>query len=302
MKVVITGATGLIGKELTKKLIERRDEVLVLSRSIIRAKQIITNAADYIEWNNNSNAWQSKLSGVDAVIHLAGENVMGRRWTDAHKKKVLESRVNGTRSLVDAISRLEVKPKTFISASAIGIYGNQEIPVDESSAPGHDFLANVVKAWEAESHKVDELGIRRVNVRVGIVLDKKEGALAPMIKQFKFFLGGSIGKGNQWFSWIHIDDIVAIFLFALDNQNVSGAVNGTAPTPVRMKDFVLTLGKTMHRPAIFNVPGFVLKIILGEGAEAVIGGANVKSEKIRKAGYKFLYEDINTALKNLFRK
>lgn len=302
MKIAITGATGLIGKKLAQKLIERGDEVLVLSRSITHAKQIITNAADYIEWSANTKAWQSKLSDVDAVIHLAGENVMGKRWTDAHKKKILESRVNGTSNLIDAISRLKVKPKTFISASAIGIYGNHEIPVDESSAPAHDFLANVVKAWEAESHKVDEFGIRRVNIRVGIVLDKKEGALAPMMKQFKFLLGGSIGNGNQWFSWIHIDDIVGIFMFALDNHTVSGAINGTAPVPVRMKDFALILGKTMHRPSIFNVPGFVLKIILGEGAEAVLGGANVNSEKIRKLGYRFLFEDLNSALINLLRK
>ena len=302
MKVAITGATGLIGKKLTGKLIEREDEVIVLSRSIESAKQIIPNAADYIEWNNNSNAWQSKLSGVDAVIHLAGENVMGKRWTEAHKRKVLESRVNGTRNLVDAISHLPIKPKVFISASAIGIYGNHEIPVDESSAPAHDFLANVVKAWEAETHKVDEFGIRRVNVRTGIVLDDKEGALAPMIKQFKFYLGGSIGKGNQWFSWIHVDDIVGIFLFALDNNNVNGAINGTAPNPVRMKDFAKTLGKVMHRPAFFNVPGFALKLVLGEGAGAVLGGANVKSEKIQKYGYEFRFEDLNAALINLLRK
>ncbi|MDP2037166.1 MAG: TIGR01777 family oxidoreductase [Ignavibacteria bacterium] len=302
MKVAITGATGLIGKKLTKKLIERGDEVFVLSRSVDSAKQILPNASGFIEWGNNSNAWQSKLSGVEDVIHLAGENVMGRRWGAAHKKKVLESRVNGTRNLVDAISRLDVKPKTFISASAIGIYGNQENQVDESSAPAHDFLGNVVKAWEVETHKVDKLGIRRVNVRTGIVLDEKEGALAPMVKQFKFFLGGSIGNGNQWFSWIHVDDIVGIFLFALDNTNVSGAINGTAPTPVRMKDFAKTLGKVMHRPAIFNVPGFAMKIILGEGAEAVLGGANVKSEKIQKYGYKFRFEDLNAALINLLRK
>lgn len=302
MKVAITGATGLIGKKLTKKLIERGDEVFILSSSVDSAKQILPNASGYIEWGNNSNAWQSELSGVEAVIHLAGENVMGRRWSAAHKKKVLESRVNGTKSLVEAISRLDVKPKTFISASAIGIYGNRENPVDESSAPAHGFLGNVVKAWEAETHKVDELGIRRVNVRTGIVLDEKEGALAPMVKQFGFFLGGSIGSGNQWFSWIHVDDLAGIYLFAVDNQNVSGTINGTAPKPVRMKGFAKTLGKVLNRPAFFNVPGFALRIILGEGAAAVLGGANVNSEKIQKLGYRFLFEDVNTALINLLRK
>ncbi|MFA7420092.1 MAG: TIGR01777 family oxidoreductase [Melioribacteraceae bacterium] len=302
MKVAITGATGLIGKKLVGKLLERGDEVLVLTRSANSAKNTFPHSVSFIEWNTNSKLWYSKLSGVDAVIHLAGENVMGRRWSESHKKKILDSRINGTKSIVEAISSLSEKPKTFISASAIGIYGNREAPVDESSEPANDFLANVVKAWEYETAKVDEFGIRRVNVRVGIVLDEKEGALAPMIKQFKFFLGGSIGSGKQWFSWIHVDDIVGIFLFALDNEAVSGAVNGTSPVSVRMKDFAVALGKVMHRPALFTVPEFALRVVLGEGAGAVLGGANVRSEKICKLGYKFQFENLEAALKNILHK
>jgi len=302
MKIAITGATGLIGKKLVGKLIGRGDEVLVLTRSANSAKDTLPHSVSFVEWSSNTKSWYSKLSGVDAVIHLAGENVMGRRWSEYHKKKVLDSRVNGTKSIVEAISSLSEKPKTFISASAIGIYGNREAPVDESSEPANDFLANVVKAWEYETSKVDEFGIRRVNVRVGIVLDENEGALAPMIKQFKFFLGGSIGSGKQWFSWIHIDDIVGIFLFALDNQTVIGAVNGVAPASVRMKDFAAILGKVMHRPSLFSVPEFVLKVVLGEGAGAVLGGANVRSEKISILGYKFQFENLEAALKNILHK
>lgn len=301
MKVAITGATGLIGKKLVRKLIDRGDEVLVITRSANSALNTFPDSVSFVEWNTTSKTWYSNLTGVDAVIHLAGENVMGKRWSESHKKKVLDSRVNGTKSIVEAISNLSEKPKTFIAASAIGIYGNREAPVDENSEPANDFLANVVKAWEYETAKVDEIGIRRVNVRVGIVLDEKEGALAPMIKQFKYFLGGSIGSGKQWFSWIHVDDIVGIFLFALDNEVVSGAVNGTSPVSIRMKDFAFTLGKVMRRPSIFTIPEFVLRVVLGEGAGAVLSGANVRSEKIRKLGYKFQFENLEAALKNILR-
>lgn len=302
MKIAITGATGLIGKKLVQKLIDRDDEVLVLTRSANSAKNTFPHSVSFVEWNTNSKSWYSKLAGVDAVIHLAGENVMGSRWSESHKKKVLDSRINGTKSIVDAISSLIEKPKTFISASAIGIYGDREAPVNENSESANDFLANVVKSWEYETSKVDVFGIRRVNVRVGIVLDEKEGALAPMIKQFKYFLGGPIGSGKQWFPWIHVDDIVGIFLFALDNQTVNGVINGTSPIPVRMKEFAITLGKVMNRPALFTVPEFVLRVVLGEGAGAVLGGANVRSEKISKLGYKFQFENLEAALKNILGK
>ncbi|KAF0150897.1 MAG: putative nucleoside-diphosphate sugar epimerase [Ignavibacteria bacterium] len=297
MKVLITGATGLIGKKITQKLVSRGDEVIVLTRSVMQAKKIIPNAVAYLDWKTG--LIQENISGVDAVINLAGENVMGRRWNDEHKKSVLESRVNSTRSLVEFISRLDKKPKVFISASAIGIYGNDNAEADENFLAADDFLAYVVKSWEAESLKVDEMDIRRVNVRVGIVLDKKEGALAKMVKPFKYFVGGSIGTGKQWFSWIHIEDIVGIFLFALDNNNVSGVVNAAAPNPVTMKDFASTLGKIMNRPSFFSVPGFALKLILGEGAESVLGGIKIDSTKIVNLGYKFLYSEINMALKQI---
>lgn len=302
MKIAITGATGLIGKSISKRLIERGDEVVVISRSAKAAKQVVPNAAEYLEWNYKSSTENLKLDGVDAIVNLAGENVMGKRWSAEHKKNVLKSRVNTTRKLVDLISQVERKPQVFVSASAVGIYGDQEFPVDENTTPADDFLAKVVKNWEAETKLIDKLGIRRVNIRIGIVLDKNEGALSPMLKQFKFFLGGTIGKGKQWFPWIHIEDIVEIFLFAIDNHNVIGAVNGTAPNPVRMKNFSKTLGKVLQRPSFFTVPEFALRMLLGEGAQAVLSGANVKSEKIINLGYKFRYENLEKALKSLLGK
>jgi len=300
MKVLITGATGLIGKKITQKLLSRGDEVIILTRSAHQAKKSIPNAADYREWNED--LLLKKEIEIDAVINLAGENVMARRWNDTHKKKVLESRINSTKNLIEFISALETKPKVFISASAIGIYGNENSVVDENSSTANDFLANVVKEWEAESSKIDALDIRRVNVRIGIVLDKNEGALAKMITPFKFFVGGAIGCGKQWFSWIHADDIAGIFLFALDNQSVNGAVNGTAPNPVSMNEFAATLGKIMRRPSLFNVSAFVLKLVLGEGAEAVLGGTKVNSEKIKMLGYKFKFENLYKALEDLLIK
>jgi uncharacterized protein (TIGR01777 family) len=226
---------------------------------------------------------------------------MAKRWNAEHKKNILKSRIEGTRSLVKAIGQLKDKPKAFISASAIGFYGNSESPVNEDSAPGKDFLAEVVNAWEFEANKVELYGVRRVCIRTGIILDANEGALVPMINQFKFFAGGPIGRGQQWFPWIHIDDIVGIFLFVIDNQNVNGALNASSPNPLRMNEFCKTLGRVMHRPSLFKVPAFIIKILFGEAAEVLLNGANVIPEKTIKAGYNFRFETAEEALKNLLK-
>jgi len=186
-KVIVTGATGFLGKRITEELIERGDEVTIFTRSIKSARQKISDAYDYVEWNPGLNNWYWKLEDKDAVVHLAGENVMAKRWNEEHKKNILSSRIDGTRSLVNAIGKLKNKPEVFISASAIGYYGNSESPVNEDSEHGKDFLAEVVNAWEKEAGKVEAFGVRRVSIRTGIVLDTNEGALVPMINQFKFF-------------------------------------------------------------------------------------------------------------------
>ena len=301
-KIIITGATGFIGKRIAEELISRGDEVTIFTRSVKNAKQKISNAYDYVEWNPELNNWYKKLEDKDAVVHLAGENVMAKRWNAEHKRNILSSRVDGTRSLVSAIGQLKDKPKAFISASAIGFYGNSESPVNEDSEPGRDFLAEVVNAWESEAGKVELYRVRRVSIRTGIVLDTNEGALVPMINQFRFFAGGPIGSGEQWFPWIHIDDVVKIFLFAIDNQKVSGALNASSPNPLRMKEFCKTLGRVMHRPSLFKVPAFIIKIIFGEAADVLLNGAQVIPEKTIKAGYNFRFETAEEALKNLLHK
>jgi len=300
-RIVLTGSTGMIGKKIASRLIERGDEITIFTRSVSNTKQIIPNAAEYVEWNYNLSNWQSHLENKDAVIHLAGENVMAHWWNEERKKNILASRVKGTRALVNAFGHLVNKPNVFISASAVGYYGNSEKLVTEDSPSGNDFLSKVVSAWENEAGKIERLGVRRVSIRIGIVLNKNDGALARMIPPFKFFLGGPLGTGEQWFPWIHINDLVGIFLFALDNKNVNGVLNAVSPNPVRMKKFCETLGRVMKRPSFFKVPAFVLKILLGEAAEVLLTGAQVIPKKTLEADYDFKFVEIEKALTDLLR-
>ncbi len=300
-RVVITGATGMIGKKVSARLIESGYKISVLSLNSVRAEQIIPGAAEYVDWNLKSRDWYYVLENKDAVIHLAGENIMSKRWTDTHKKNIISSRVDTTHSMVDAINNAVNKPKVFISASAVGYYGNSEKEVDEYSAVGNDFLAHVVEMWESSSIKLPS-DIRRVYVRIGMVLDKSEGVLAKMIPPFKYFVGGPLGSGNQWFPWVHIDDVVGIFLFALENAGANGVLNAGSPNPVRMKEFCKKLGSVTNRPSLINVPGFVLKFFLGEAADAILSGAKVIPKRTEQAGYKFIFTELKSALENLIRK
>jgi uncharacterized protein (TIGR01777 family) len=298
MKVAITGATGLIGKKIVKKLVEGGDQVLVLTRSIEKTRGIFPPEVDLAKWDIRSKEWHKVLEGVDAIVHLAGENVMGKRWNNEHKKKILESRVLGTRSIVDAIYKMGSRPKVLVGASAVGYYGNSEKQVDELSNEGAGFLADVVKAWECETAKVEQLNVRRVNVRIGIVIDKKEGALAKLLTPFKYFIGGPLGSGKQWFPWIHVDDVVDLFLYSI-HSDINGAVNAVSPGIVRMNEFCSVLGKVMKRPSFFKVPEFILRIVIGEAAEEILSGANIYPKRTIELGYKFRYPNLQSALKEI---
>ena len=300
-KVLLTGATGLIGRKIAKELISRGDKVSIVTRSSEKARALIAGAENYIEWNSVRSNWSENFRDIDAVIHLAGENVMARRWNKVHKEKIYNSRIDSTRNLTDSIRNSVNKPKVFIAASAVGYYGSSEEPVTEESISGKDFLADVVKAWEGETSKIDEFGVRRVNIRTGIVLDKSEGALAQMITPFKLFIGGPLGSGRQWFPWIHIDDVAGIFLHALDNENVAGVLNAVSPNPVRMNEFCRLMGKIMKRPSIFKVPPFVLGIIFGEGAGVLLTGAQAIPKKTIELGYKYKFEKAENALTDLLK-
>ena len=239
------------------------------------------------------------LERKDIIIHLAGENIMAKRWTENHKKNVRESRINSTRKLVNELALVNNKPVLFISASAVGYYGNSENNVTENSKPGNDFLANLVCDWENEGKRVDQLGIRYTAVRIGIVLDVDGGALQRLLIPFKLFIGGTPGDGTQWVPWIHINDLISIFEYAVDTDKLKGPINGVSPNPVRMKDFTKLIGKVLHRPSYFKVPSFILRLIMGEAASVVLEGAKVIPQKLTDSGYEFKFAELETALKDL---
>ena len=253
------------------------------------------------------------ISKFDAIINLAGEPIAPKRWTAERKKRILSSRIDATRALVESLKQIPPGPslskggtpglKIFISASAIGIYGlHGDEAVTEDSSPASDYLADVCRKWEAEAFRAQQLGLRVVTIRIGGVLEADGGALAQMVMPFKFFLGGPIGSGRQWFSWIHRDDVVGIIKYALENDSVSGPVNATAPAPVTNRQFSTALGKALSRPSFFAVPGFVVRLSLGELGNVLLSGRRVLPEKALKAGYIFKYPEVNGALGAIFGK
>lgn len=301
--IIITGATGLIGRNLIQELIKRGDDVKLFTRNTKKAKSIFPTSIECVEWNyQRPDQWKSKLENADAVVHLAGINLFAKRWNEKFKKEVIDSRKVSTKNLVEAIASRANKPEVFISASGIGYYGDcGDKILNEDSPLGKDFLADVCEVWESESRRTGEFGIRNVQIRTGLVLSTEDGALKKMLLPFKFFIGGPLGNGKQWASWLHIDDIVGIYLHAIDNQNIYGAVNAASPNPVRMKEFAKTLAKILHRPSLFPVPKFALKIVVGEAAEVVTASQRVDVKKLLSSGYKFKFEMLEEALTDLLR-
>lgn len=300
-KIVITGATGLIGKKLSQKLSEDGHQIIVFSRDASSAKNILQKEFTYIDWDYRKNDnWIESISSADAIIHLAGINLFSKRWNKKFKEEILASRKETTKALVDAIKLSERKPEVFVSASGVGYYGDcgDEL-LDENSPAGNDFLAEVCKVWESEAAEVESAGVRRVSVRTGIVLSQEDGALKKMLLPFKLFIGGPLGNGKQWFPWIHIDDIVGIYCHALENQNLNGPVNAASPNICTMKEFARTLGKVLHRPALFPVPEFALKIAIGEAGKVVLMSQRVDVKKTLDSGYRFRFEKLEEALRNL---
>lgn len=296
MKILITGASGLIGKALQKSFREKGYELLLASRSE-------TKGAGHIQWNADTGFRHEdleRLEGLDAVIHLAGENISALRWTDEKKKAIRDSRVFGTRSMIETFDKLTDKPKTFVSGSALGFYGDRgDEQLSESSAAGKTFLAEVCKEWEAESRRAEDLGIRTVLLRTGIVLSKDGGALATMLTPFKLGVGGVVGDGKQWMSWISLDDVVGIINYALENENVRGAVNTVAPNPVTNEEFTKTLGSVLYRPTFLPLPEFAVHMVFGEMGDALLlDSTRVIPKRLNDAGYEFKYKDLRPAIEN----
>lgn len=297
MNVTITGATGLIGKKLVQALEERGDTVTVLSRNAEKAGEAL--GVEAVAWDPLAGpAPAGALSGRDSVIHLAGEPV-AQRWNAKSKQAILESREAGTRNLVAGIAASEPKPAALISSSAVGYYGKHaDERVPESSPAGDDFLADVCVKWEAEADKAAALGLRVVKVRTGVVLDAGGGALAKMLPPLKAGVSGPVAGGKQYMPWIHVDDIVGIYLKALDDTSWSGAYNGSAPEPVTNKEFTKALGKVLHRPTVFPVPGLAIKALYGGMAEIVTEGQRAVPEHTLAAGYSFKHPDLTPALED----
>ena len=303
-KIIITGATGSIGKKICPRLIENGNEVIIFTRNSEKAQKVLPGVKKFIDWNYyQPDRWKNELNGIDAVIHLAGANLGAKRWNKKYKRLAYDSRVISTRNLVEAIKNVDKKPETFICASAVGYYGDRkDEELYESSIPAENYLANLCRDWEAEAVKIEEIGVRRVSVRTGLVLDNGEGILKQMVPAFKIFLGGYLGNGKQWFPWIHIDDVAGIYLHAIGNEELSGAVNASSPGIVTMKKFAKSLGKILNRPALFPVPKFALKITAGEIADYAIMSQRISVNNILKSGYEFKFENLDEALRDLINR
>ena len=298
-RVVVTGATGRIGTHLVKALKERGDDVCVLSRNAKRAGELL--GVEAFEWDPKADGAPAEaLAGRDAVVHLAGEDV-GKRWSDNVKAEISASREKGTRNLITGIFAATPRPPALIGASASGYYGphGDEI-IDESAPPGTDWLAEVCVRWEQQTDAA-KLGTRVVKVRTGIALDAEGGALGKMLPPFKAGLGGSIGNGKQYMPWIHLDDLVGIYLAAIDHPTFSGAINASAPNPATNKDFGKALGKALHRPAVAPVPAFVIKGMYGEMSQIILTGVRMVPGRAPELGYEFTHPDLDEALRDTLK-
>ncbi len=302
-RVVVTGATGLIGKALCKKLVEKGYQVVVFSRDPAAARRSVPGTAEYLAWMPAEDGpWAKAIDGAHAVISLAGASVAGKRWSESYKREIRDTRVIGTRGLVGAMAKAGTKPRVFASGSAVGYYGfRDDTPLDERAAPGGDFLSKVVQEWEQEALKAEAQGVRTAIVRTGIVLDRREGALPLLALPFRMFVGGPVLPGTQWFSWIHLADVVGIILLALEDERVSGPINAAAPEPQTNRDFSKTLGKVLGRPSLMPVPGFALRVIVGEFGETLTTGQRVIPRLAQELGYQFQYPTSEQALREIFQ-
>ena len=297
MKIAISGASGLIGTQL-KQAFEGAGHTVI---SIIRDRS--KQGANTILWDPESHFIEGdKLEGIDAVVNLAGEGIATGRWNEEKKRKILESRVDSTKTLSDCISHLKQPPKVFINGSAIGYYGDRgDLECTEKTSRGKGFLADVCAQWEEAALPAVKAGVRTIFLRTGIVLSKDGGALGKMLLPFKLGLGGVIGSGKQYMSWITIDDLVGMILYMVVNTDIDGPVNGVAPNPVTNREFTKTLGAVLHRPTIFPVPAFVLRVLLGKemADEFLLASTRVRADKILEKGYRFKYPNLHDALNHV---
>ena len=297
MKTLVSGSHGLVGRALIKSLLNRGDTVSRLVREA-------PSGSNEIEWHPNQDQIDvRKLNGFDAVVHLAGESIASGRWSPEKKTRIRESRIKGTKLLSGALAQASHPPRVFVSASAIGFYGNRGDEVlTEQSAAGNDFLAGVCKEWEQSAEPAVEKGIRLVKARFGIILDKDGGALAKMLPPFRMGIGGRIGDGKQWMSWIGLADVIGALEFVIENQALSGPVNFVAPNPVTNATFTSALGRILGRPTFLPVPAFGARLAFGEMADALLlSSQRVEPKRLNETAYRFRYSNLNDALSEILR-
>lgn len=296
-KILVTGATGTLGRRLVAQLGE--ENVTIVGRDRARATQAFPRAR-FVPWDGRSTVDADAMRNVDVIVHLAGEPVAEGRWTEAKKKRIRDSRVEGTRAVVTAIERAAPRPRVLVCASAVGFYGSRgDETLTEASPAGEGFLADVCKAWEAEAERAEALGVRVVTVRTGIVLAKEGGALAKMLPLFRMGVAGSLGDGRQWMPWIHVDDEVALLLHAMRDEAVRGALDATSPNPVRNAEFSRALARAVHRWTFLPAPRFALRAVLGETADVVLASQRVLPKKALESGFEFRHPDLAEALGDL---
>ena len=304
MNILITGASGFVGHHLMRKLIEKGHTIHALTRSPERSKSKIALPVTWFKWDPlNELPPQEAFKGIDAVINLIGENIAAKRWSDAQKKRILESRTISTQNLVKAVNQYCPELKSFVSSSAVGYYqrniGDQEI--DEKSQAGDGYLADVCKQWEESTNGLPET-VRKVILRIGVVLGREDGALKKLLPIFKLGAGGPIGSGKAWMSWIHVSDLVDLFTESVENQNYNGILNAVSPEPCRNTDFTKAIAKGVNRPAFFPVPPFMLKILFGEMASIILDSQRIYPRQTEALGFKFNYADIYNALEDICNK
>ena len=298
MKIFMTGGTGFVGNYLAGQLIREGHKVTILTASLTGAELKMEGLA-YLAGNPTiKGPWQESVRAHDVIINLAGASIFSR-WTEAQKKILLSSRIDTTRHLVEALPN-DSKHITFFSTSAVGYYGfHEDEELTESSPAGDDFLAHLARDWEVEALRAQTKGARVILTRFGIVLGKNGGALGQMIPLFKYFIGGPLGSGRQWFSWVHMADLAQAFILLLAHKEISGAINLCSPNPVRNKDLGKAIGKVLHRPSFLPAPGFMIELILGEFGSVLLRGQRVIPRRLLDASFKFRYPDIEAALKNV---
>lgn len=300
MRVVISGGTGFVGRPLCGELARLGHTVQVLTRDPESARSTLGSSAEPIHWDGSADGpWQRVLDGADAVINLVGESIAGGRWTSQRKRRIRDSRIHGTHAIVAAIQQAQHKPATLVSASGVNYYGPRDDPVTEDDPPGQDFLARVVIDWEREAQAAETLGVRVAMLRFGVILGKGGGALPQMVLPFRLFMGGPLGSGQQWLSWVHLTDAVSMILWALQDSRLIGPINAVAPESVRNREFSQSVGRALGRPCWLPTPGFALRLALGEMADALLlSGAPVVPRKALDLGHSFSFPTADRALQD----